>query len=150
MKCMRKFGAGDTVKFTVVRVGQETTADVTLNPRPLETSPDYDVVYESAGEPGKRVRLMVTKPKNPGKYPAVMFKTGDADTRVAPLHARKMTALMQSATSSGRPVLLHYDTSVGHSTGLPVTKEIDDGVDVLTFLMSQTGLPLTPSAAESR
>jgi hypothetical protein len=39
-------------------------------------------------------------------------------------------------------VLLHYDKSVGHSTGLPVTKEIDDAVDVLTFLMSQTGLPL--------
>lgn len=77
------------------------------------------------------------------KYPAVMFKTGDADTRVAPLHARKMAALMQSASSSGLPVLLHYDTSVGHSTGLPVTKEIDDGVDVLSFLMSQTGLPLT-------
>ena len=79
------------------------------------------------------------------KYPAVMFKTGDADTRVAPLHARKMTALMQSATSSGLPVLLHYDKSVGHSTGLPVTKEIDDAVDVLTFLMSQTGLPLAPT-----
>lgn len=80
------------------------------------------------------------------KYPAVMFKTGDADTRVAPLHARKMAALMQSGASAERPVLLHYDTKVGHSTGLPVTKEIDDGVDVLTFLMSQTGLARAPAA----
>lgn len=78
------------------------------------------------------------------KYPAVMFKTGDADTRVAPLHARKMAALMQSASGSGLPVLLHYDISVGHSSGLPVTKEIDDGVDVMSFLMSQTGLALAP------
>lgn len=74
------------------------------------------------------------------KYPAVMFKTGDADTRVAPLHARKMAALMQASATAERPVLLHYDISVGHSSGLPVTKEIDDGVDVMSFLMSQTGL----------
>ena len=80
------------------------------------------------------------------KYPAVMFKTGDADTRVAPLHARKMAALMQSASASGLPVLLHYDISVGHSTGLPVTKEVEDGTDVMAFLMSQTGLSLTKPA----
>ena len=39
-------------------------------------------------------------------YPAIFFTTGDADTRVAPLHARKMTARLQAATTSGRPVLL--------------------------------------------
>jgi prolyl oligopeptidase len=38
---------------------------------------------------------------------AALFTTGVADTRVAPWHARKMTALMQSATASDRPVLLH-------------------------------------------
>ena len=31
-------------------------------------------------------------------YPAVMFFTGDSDTRVDPLHARKMTALLQAAS----------------------------------------------------
>jgi prolyl oligopeptidase len=35
------------------------------------------------------------------KYPAVLFVTGDGDTRVAPLHARKMTALLQAATVGG-------------------------------------------------
>ncbi|HEY7574179.1 MAG TPA: prolyl oligopeptidase family serine peptidase, partial [Thermoanaerobaculia bacterium] len=59
-------------------------------------------------------------------YPAVLFITGDSDTRVAPLHARKMTALMQVASSSGLPVLLRYDTKAGHSAGMPVTKLIDD------------------------
>jgi len=42
---------------------------------------------------------------------------GDSDTRVAPLHARKMSALLQSASSSGRPVLLHYSVAGGHSQG---------------------------------
>jgi prolyl oligopeptidase len=37
-------------------------------------------------------------------YPAIFFTTGDADTRVPPLQARKMTARVQAATTSGRPV----------------------------------------------
>jgi prolyl oligopeptidase len=75
-----------------------------------------------------------------GKYPAVLFITGDSDTRVAPLHARKMTALMQAATGSGRPVLLHYDTHAGHSGGTPIGKEIDDVTDELSFLLWQPGM----------
>ena len=74
------------------------------------------------------------------KYPAVMFVTGDADTRVDPLHARKMTALMQAATASDRPVLLHYDTKAGHSGGLPVNKVIDDLTDEMSFLFWQLGV----------
>ncbi len=47
-------------------------------------------------------------------YPAVFF-TGDGDTRVDPMNAHKMTPLMQAATSSNRPVLLHYSLKGGHS-----------------------------------
>jgi prolyl oligopeptidase len=70
------------------------------------------------------------------RYPAVLFISGDSDTRVAPLHARKMAALMQAA-GSDRPVLLHYDTKAGHSGGKPVTKMIDDMTDELSFLFWQ-------------
>jgi prolyl oligopeptidase len=74
------------------------------------------------------------------KYPAVLFVTGDADTRVAPLHARKMTALVQASTGSTRPVLLHYNTKAGHSTGLPVSQQIEDQTDELSFLFWQLGV----------
>ena len=74
------------------------------------------------------------------EYPAVLFVTGDSDTRVDPLHARKMTALLQSATGSERPVLLRYDTKAGHSRGsTPVTKQIDETTDELSFLLWQLG-----------
>ena len=73
------------------------------------------------------------------KYPAVLFVTGDSDTRVAPLHARKMTALMQASTGSDRPVLLRYDTKSGHSAGLPVTKQVEELTDVLGFLLAEVG-----------
>jgi prolyl oligopeptidase len=77
-------------------------------------------------------------------YPAVLFVTGDSDTRVAPLHARKMAALLQWATSAdnndGRPILLSYDTKSGHSGGRPLPKQIDELTDELSFFMWQLGM----------
>jgi prolyl oligopeptidase len=75
------------------------------------------------------------------RYPAVMLFTGDSDTRVAPLHARKMTALLQASSSSGRPILLHYSTAGGHSGGMGVDQQVQDDADWLTFLWTETGKP---------
>src|SRR5947209_4829286 len=72
------------------------------------------------------------------KYPAIMFNTGDADTRVAPLHARKMTALMQHEDGSDRPVLLHYETKAGHSSGVSIRQLVNDTADELAFLWNET------------
>jgi prolyl oligopeptidase len=73
------------------------------------------------------------------KYPAIMFFTGDSDTRVDPLHARKMTALMQADTGSDRPVLLHYELKAGHSSGVSITQLVNDTADELAFLWNETG-----------
>lgn len=74
------------------------------------------------------------------KYPAVLFMTGDSDTRVAPLHARKMTAEMQAAQGGDKPILLLYDTKLGHSEGRPVSKIIEEDTQVLDFLFWQVGV----------
>ncbi len=78
------------------------------------------------------------------KYPAIMFFTGDSDTRVAPLHARKMAALMQATVMAEpaderRPVLLHYDVKAGHSAGVSVDQLVNDMADELGFLWNETG-----------
>jgi prolyl oligopeptidase len=73
------------------------------------------------------------------KYPAVLFVSGDSDTRVDPLHARKMAALMQSAAARGGPILLRYDTLVGLSGGMSVDRQLDLDRDILAFLKSQIG-----------
>ncbi len=72
-------------------------------------------------------------------YPSVLFFTGSSDTRVDPLHARKMVAEMQAASSSGRPILLHYSLAGGHSAGVSVDQKIQDDADELTFLWTETG-----------
>jgi prolyl oligopeptidase len=75
-------------------------------------------------------------------YPAVLFFTGASDTRVDPLHARKMTALMQADSASGRPILLHYGMDAGHSEGVGVQQKVQDDADQLTFLWTESG-PVT-------
>jgi len=75
--------------------------------------------------------------KKGSAYPSVLFVTGDGDTRVAPLHARKMAALLQADTTSKRPILLLYDTKSGHSGGRPVSKTIDEYTDILSYLVWQ-------------
>jgi prolyl oligopeptidase len=73
------------------------------------------------------------------RYPAVLLVTGDEDTRVPPLQARKMTARLQAATTPDRPVLLLYDTKAGHAGGKPLGKAIEDESLELAFLQWQLG-----------
>ncbi|MGD8699433.1 MAG: prolyl oligopeptidase family serine peptidase [Gemmatimonadales bacterium] len=100
--------------------------------------------YGSADDPEQFEYIYKYSPYHnvkPGtEYPAILFITGDSDTRVAPLHARKMTALMQAATGSDRPVLLKYDTKSGHSGGTPVAQQIEDQTDIFAFLRWQLGM----------
>jgi pimeloyl-ACP methyl ester carboxylesterase len=67
---------GDSVSVRLVRQGALMTKTVVLKPRPLETSPDADVLYSSVIAEGSRRRVIVTRPKNPGPYPAVLLIGG--------------------------------------------------------------------------
>jgi prolyl oligopeptidase len=78
--------------------------------------------------------------KSGTKYPAMMLTSGDADTRVPPAQARKMTARMQAATASGLPILLHYDTQAGHAGFKPTSKVIEDLSLEWSFLAWQLGI----------
>ena len=73
-------------------------------------------------------------------YPAVLFLTGANDPRVDPMHSRKMTARLQAANSSGRPVLLRTSSKTGHGSGTPLTEQIDKSVHYHAFLLNELGL----------
>jgi prolyl oligopeptidase len=81
----------------------------------------------------------------PGQeYPAILFMTGDTDTRVDPMHAKKMAALLQAEAKNGdnqqKPILLRIETKAGHGAGKPVTKQIEESTDVYSFLFWQLGM----------
>lgn len=73
-------------------------------------------------------------------YPATLFLTAESDSRVDPLHARKMAARLQAATSSERPILLRVESKAGHGAGKPRSKQIEDLADQYTFLFRELGV----------
>ena len=77
-------------------------------------------------------------------YPAVLFMTGENDHRVNPMQSRKMTARLQAATSSGRPILLRTSATAGHGIGTALDEEIDQSADIFSFLFDQLGMRYTP------
>ncbi len=77
------------------------------------------------------------------KYPAVLLTAGENDSRVHPLHARKMAALLQASTASDpatKPVLLWVDREAGHGQGKPLALRVRDVADQRMFLMWQLGM----------
>jgi prolyl oligopeptidase len=82
--------------------------------------------------------------KDGEEYPAILFMTADMDTRVDPMHAKKMAAEMQAEAKNGssktRPILLRIESKAGHGAGKPVTKQIEEFTDVYSFLFWQLGV----------
>ncbi len=104
--------------------------------------------YGSSADPKQFEWLYAYSPyhhvKVGAEYPAILFMTADTDTRVDPMHAKKMAALMQAEAKNGssheRPILLRIETKAGHGAGKPVSKQIEEGTDVYSFLFWQLGV----------
>jgi prolyl oligopeptidase len=101
--------------------------------------------YGTAADPEEFGWLLSYSPYHhvhPGTaYPAVLFTVFESDTRVDPLHARKMCAALQHAGSGDLPVLLRRETDVGHGAR-SVARTVALAVDQLAFLAAHTGLAL--------
>lgn len=79
-------------------------------------------------------------------YPSVFFATAESDSRVDPMHARKMAARMQEAQADPRrPILLRMESRAGHGAGKPVAKLVDEVTDELAFLFHELGMVAVPS-----
>ena len=73
-------------------------------------------------------------------YPALLLTTGENDGRVEPYNSRKMAALLQAATSPGRPVLLRISMDTGHGMGTSMNTRVEEDADNYAFLMEQLGM----------
>jgi prolyl oligopeptidase len=77
------------------------------------------------------------------RYPPVLFTTAEGDSRVDPMHARKMAALLQAQSEDpDSVVLLRVDRDAGHGIGKPLDKQVDDFADQYAFIAWRTGLNL--------
>lgn len=76
-------------------------------------------------------------------YPAVLLTAGENDPRVDSWHAKKLAALLQEATTSGKPVLLKV-SGWGHGMGSSRDARIEDYADWYTFFATELGLAFQP------
>ena len=76
------------------------------------------------------------------RYPAVLFTTAESDSRVDPMHARKMAARLQAG--AGRPALgpccCGSRAGPGTAPGKPVAKLVEEVSDELAFLFRELGM----------
>ncbi|MBT0772239.1 S9 family peptidase [Kineosporia sp. J2-2] len=108
----------------------------------------WNVEYGSADDPEQFGWLLGYSPYHRVRegvdYPATLFTVFDGDTRVDPLHARKLCAALQHATTGdpqARPVLIRREKDVGHGARA-LSRTIALSTDTMTFLAAQTGLDL--------
>jgi prolyl oligopeptidase len=101
--------------------------------------------YGSSDDPVQFRYLRAYSPlhhvKDGTPYPAVLLATAESDTRVDPLHARKMAARLQAATGSEHPILLRLESRAGHGAGKPVSKVLEELVDSWSFVFQELGVP---------
>lgn len=106
----------------------------------------WNVEYGTADDPEQLGWLLGYSPyhnvREGTRYPATLFSVFDNDTRVDPLHARKLCARMQHATSAPveeRPILLRRESDVGHSSR-SVSRSVALNAEQLAFLAHHLGL----------
>jgi prolyl oligopeptidase PreP (S9A serine peptidase family) len=61
------------------------------------------------------------------------------------MHARKMAAQLQCATTSGRPIILHYRAEAGHLPTPRIDATINELADQLAFLFEELEVPVQNS-----
>jgi|UniRef100_UPI003784BED8 prolyl oligopeptidase len=128
------------VRAVVAHVGLYDMLRVELDPNGAFNVTEFGTVKDPAQFRALHAYSPFHQVKNGTPYPAVFFLAGETDGRVNPAHSRRMTAALQSATSSGNPVLARFSSASGHGMGTALSEKIAQKSDVLAFLFDQLGM----------
>jgi prolyl oligopeptidase len=82
-------------------------------------------------------------------YPATLITTGDHDDRVVPAHSFKFAAELQEKHTGSNPLLIRIETDAGHGAGTPVSKTIEQYVDIFGFTLYNMGFRVLPETVGS-
>jgi prolyl oligopeptidase len=118
----------------------------------LDPNGEFNVTeFGTVKDPDQFAALYAYSPyhnvKDAAAYPAVLFLTGQNDGRVNPAHSRKMTARLQTASTSGYPILLRTSAETGHGAGTSLDRRIDRQADIYAFLFRELGMDYTDRPA---
>lgn len=78
--------------------------------------------------------------KKGGKFPATLLTAGEHDSRVHPMHAKKMAAALQFENGSDNPIFLWVDTKAGHGQGKSTQQRIHEAAMEIGFFLKMLGV----------
>jgi prolyl oligopeptidase len=121
-------------------VGWSNPLRYVAEPNGYGEEPEWGRISEESGYQALKSIDSYQHVKDGVAYPAVLLTTGVTDPRVGPFHAAKMTARLQAATSSHKPILLRVDFDAGHGIGSTRAQQDREAADTYAFLLWQTGV----------
>lgn len=77
--------------------------------------------------------------KEDTEYPNFFFTTANKDTRVDPLHARKLAARLEEVNKQNH-VLVFTEMEAGHGPGKPIAKIVESQALIISFFTEMLGL----------
>ena len=123
-------GVLDMLRFHKFTIGWAWVSDYGSS----DNAEDFDYLY--AYSPLHNIREGVN-------YPATLILTADHDDRVVPAHSFKFAAELQSKYSGAEPMLIRIQTNAGHGAGVPTSIQIEESVDILSFMANQTEMDIS-------
>jgi prolyl oligopeptidase len=131
----------DLFGAAIIQVGCLDMLRIETTPNGVPNIPEFGSVRTEDGFKGLYEMSSYAHVQDGIKYPAVMLTTGINDPRVEPWQSAKMTARLQAATTSDKPILLRVDYEAGHGIGTTKKQNEEQRADVWAFLLWQFGLP---------
>lgn len=138
----------DLFSGALIRVGDSNALRSELMASGPANIPEFGTVKTQDGFKALIAMDAYQHVKDGTPYPAVLLTTGINDPRVAPWQAAKMTARLQAASTSKKPILLRVDYDAGHGLGSTKSQRDAELADEEAFLFWQLGVsefqPSTP------
>jgi len=133
---LKKHHGGDEINISFYRKSKLAQVRMTLLPKQMETSSDFDIIYSSVQSGNNFLRAIITKPKGDNIYPAVLIIGGVGcysidNTSVTEIRSIKMW--VDSLAMNGFVTMRVEKTGMGDSKGIPCS-ECDFNTERQAFL----------------
>jgi len=129
----------DIFSGALIRVGCSNALRMEFEPNGPPNIAEFGSVTDRDGFNGLYAMDAYQHVKNGTAYPGILLTAGINDPRVDPAQPAKMTARLQAATSSQKPVLLRIDYDAGHGMGSTRAQHDLEYADEMSFLLWQAG-----------
>jgi len=125
----KEIDSGAKVAVRYRRGADETAAEAPMPERPRIVEPNMDVVYDQVLNHGQRVRIIITKPRTEGKFPALFLIGGIGAYSVdAPFASMAYGKQLGAAANAGYVTIRIDKPGQGDSEG-PEYKKLAFGIE---------------------